>query len=117
MTATQQTLTCEKCQGHMIRNKIPRFGVLIQILGVVLVLPALGGMAFGVLAAVGAIGGAAASGDPSNAAAAGLAAAMGLGMTVLAFAISLPVLIAGAILIMRRKVWQCGSCDFVFERA
>lgn len=101
----------------MIRDKVPRFGVLVQILGVLMLLPAFAGMLIGVLLAVGAIGGAAVSGDSQAAAGAGIAAFMGMGMTVMAFAVSLPVLIAGAILVLRRKVWRCGGCDFMFERA
>jgi hypothetical protein len=47
----------------------------------------------------------------------GMAAIFGGGLLVVAFLITIPGQIIGFLLILRKKVWKCGHCGYVFERA
>lgn len=47
----------------------------------------------------------------------GMFAAVGTAVVVLIYVISIPALIVGFVLILRRKVWKCGGCGYIFDRA
>ena len=47
----------------------------------------------------------------------GVAATIGGGLMLVMFIITIPGQIIGFLLILRKKVWKCGQCGYVFERA
>ena len=47
----------------------------------------------------------------------GLAALFGGGLVIIMFAIAIPGLIVGFLLILRKKVWRCQACGYIFDRA
>ncbi len=46
-----------------------------------------------------------------------MVAGMGITMVIVGYIIGIPTFIVGLVLILRKKVWQCRQCGFVFERA
>ena len=46
-----------------------------------------------------------------------MAAGMGIMMNVAIYATSIPALIMGFVLLMKKKVWRCNGCGYLFERA
>src|SRR5579859_5875552 len=104
-------LTCEKCAGQMEATKINRFDGCLVALGYCLVIPSLLGL-IGVLFVTGAAMHAPDT-KPDEAAS---VAVVGAGFLVVCFVIALPLLIIGCILTLKKKVWRCRSCKYVFER-
>jgi hypothetical protein len=47
----------------------------------------------------------------------GFAALFGGGLVIIMFVIAIPGLIIGFVLILRKKVWKCQTCGYIFERA
>ncbi|MFZ2958007.1 MAG: hypothetical protein WA705_14060 [Candidatus Ozemobacteraceae bacterium] len=47
----------------------------------------------------------------------GIIAATGGAMTVAAFMVGLPAFIVGFLLLLKRSVWRCPSCGYIFDRA
>jgi hypothetical protein len=45
------------------------------------------------------------------------AAGVGMGVVVLIYLFSIPAFVLGLVLILRKKVWRCSNCGYVFERA
>jgi hypothetical protein len=96
----------------MHATKINRFDGCLVALGYCLVVPAMLGL-IGILVITGAAMHAPVSkGDDPTA-----VAMVGTGMLVASFLIALPFLIVGCILTLKKKVWRCRACGFVFERS
>jgi len=57
------------------------------------------------------------SGTAASTAGTAIASGIGLGAAAIAGAVSLPLLLVGALLLLRRSVWRCEACGFVFDRA
>ena len=47
----------------------------------------------------------------------GIAAVFGGGFVLVMLALSIPGMIVGGILILRKKVWKCPACGYIFDRA
>jgi hypothetical protein len=47
----------------------------------------------------------------------GFAALFGGGLVIIMFVIAIPGLIVGFVLILRKKVWRCQMCGYIFDRA
>jgi hypothetical protein len=61
------------------------------------------------------------AGDVGRKAGGALATGITAGASLLSFAIAavigVPLLIVGLLLTLRRNVWQCGDCSYIFDRA
>ena len=47
----------------------------------------------------------------------GAAGMLGGAFVLIPVAICIPIFIVGMLLVLRRKVWRCGHCGFIFDRA
>lgn len=108
-------LVCEKCGGPMSQRRVYRLGGWLVGIGYLILAVSL--LVFG-LACLLFLGGATAVSAAGRAdePGAGLAFVLGTGGAFLMFLASAPGLIVGLLLVLRRKVWRCGGCGYLFER-
>lgn len=109
-------LTCEKCHAPGMRaTRIPRFSGVARVLGFLCMIPSALGMllvsSYWLIAVAQTAGRADVS--VANMAVGGL----GFAIVILTFFLGVPSFLIGYLLISRKKVWRCGLCDFVFDRA
>ena len=116
-------LDCNACKtlSVMVSTKIPKFGVVVRVIGVLLLIPSFLGLAFAALvlvstAAAGSAGASSASTDAAQAGAA-IAFVIGFGFSLFVGAVSLISGLLGWLLLLNRKVYKCLRCGFVFDRA
>ncbi|GAB4261829.1 MAG: hypothetical protein Kow0092_11650 [Deferrisomatales bacterium] len=115
-----EALPCRACGGTMERDRLARFPWIVRLIGYLILLPSLLGVAMGLLFALTTCQAALeasrqAATDAPTAAALGAAAGQGL-----AAAVWIPSLVGGLLgwlLLLRRRVWRCTRCGHVIDRA
>ena len=127
----------EKCKsGGIDATKIPRFSGCLVAIGYTLLITSILGIlitTFMAVAGTSATGTAAVEGVEQAKARAveqlreipvvgtalggTMAAGIGSAMVLVVYFISIPALVLGFVLLLKRKVWKCNSCGSFFERA
>ena len=92
--------------------KIPRFNLVLRLVGFILLVPSFIGFAVAALMIVASVS--------SPAGVGGAASAMGLmvgfGLAIIICVISLVMGLIGWILVWNRKVWKCSRCGYYVNR-
>jgi hypothetical protein len=116
-------MTCEKCQqGEMEPRWIWRLSGVAAFLGVIVLLVGLVGLALGGIMSATACASAAATlndrnlDETSRAIAGGVGSTMGAGMMVATVGGSIPLLVGGVLLTLKRHVWRCANCGYFYDR-
>ncbi|MCJ2530727.1 MAG: hypothetical protein LN413_00195 [Candidatus Thermoplasmatota archaeon] len=108
-----EDLSCEKCRvGRMTRAEPRRLSENLASIGSVLVVLACVGIALSTLGVLGL----AVDLHPSPPIER-LLDTLGFAPFIVALGYSVPVLIVGLLLMLKRKVWKCTTCGYVFDRA
>jgi len=120
MTIQLDSTAC-KSSSSMKATKIPKFNAILRLIGYIIVIPSVLGVAISVvmLFTMGQATSEVMTADPSGAAAAGaaLGATVGFGFALFFGAVSLVSGVVGWILLMKKKVFKCLKCGFILDRA
>lgn len=116
-------LDCSACKTtqSMQATKVARFNAILRLIGVVIVIPSLLGIAFSFVtcfatsdAVTRVMAQAQTQADSTGAA---LGAGVGYGISAFIGASSLVGGLVGWLLLLKRKVYRCARCGFVLDRA
>ena len=119
----QIQLDCNACKtaSSMIATKIARFSDIIRAIGVILLIPSFLGFGFAglvflstVMATSDVMSHAQTDGAQAGAA---IGSALGIGFSLFVGVISLVGGLLGWLLLLKRKVYKCLRCGYVFDRA
>lgn len=117
------SLDCQACKqpGTMHKARAARFGAIIRLIGIIIVIPSVLGILLAVLAIVGMgdTNTMMMAADMTDAERAGTALGMGIGygMAIFLAATSLVSGLVGWLLLSARKVYKCEHCGFILDRA
>lgn len=109
-------LDCSACksEGTMGATKVRRFGPVVVLIGYLIVIPSLLGVAAGAIMFFQSMGSSMANAGAH--AGADLGAAMGVGMGFVIAAVSLVAGLIGWLLIGKKKVYKCARCGYIINR-
>ena len=116
-------LDCNACKtdGTMKPTKVARFNTILRVIGYVIVLPSLLGVAFAFTTCFATADAAnevmAQAQSGAETAGATIGAGIGYGIALFIGASSLVGGIIGWLLLLKRKVFRCMQCGFILERA
>ena len=107
-------LDCGQCRGQqsMAPVKIPRFNLVLRLVGVILLVPSFIGFAVAALMIVASLSSPAVGGGPASA----MGLMVGFGLALIICVISLVMGLIGWILVWNRKVWKCSRCGYYVNR-
>ena len=116
-------LDCSACKSlsSMVATKVARFGGVVRVIGVILLIPSFIGLAIAALFFISTLIATAnvmptAQSEPEQAGAA-IGFAIGFGFSVFIGVCSLVGGLLGWLLLLNRKVYRCLHCGFIIERA
>ena len=108
----EQGLSCEKCRvGCMVRTEFHRLSGSLVLVGYFLVLLVIFGA---VLSAAGSL--VIPSGAKATQSLAPVFERLGIAALLGNLAYAIPMLVVGLLLVLKRKVWKCTTCGYVFDR-
>jgi hypothetical protein len=107
-------LDCGQCRGQqsMAPVKIPRFNLVLRLVGFILLVPSFLGFAVAALMIVASVSSPAGVGGPASA----MGLMVGFGLAIIICVISLVMGLIGWILVWNRKVWKCSRCGYYVNR-
>ena len=122
MSAVDIRLDCNACKtpSAMIATKIAKFSAIIRVIGGILLVPSVLGIAFALLVFLSTVmSSSVMSTAHSDAEQTGAAIGLGIGFMFSLFigVISLVGGLLGWLLLLNRKVYRCMRCGFVIDRA
>ena len=114
-------LDCHACktQGGMTKSNVARFSPVVQVIGVLLLIPSFLGIFFGLFSMIMVIASAftapASGADDGTIASVMVVSGIGVGLAFI-----IPSFIGGLLgwlLLMRKKVFKCQRCGFILDRS
>lgn len=120
---TAMRLDCSACKGKstMVPTSVNRMSPVVVLIGWILVVPSILGIAWAVLCFLSVVGAAGSTYSTSSSAAAEMGTTIGAGIgIILSIGVGIASLVGGLLgylLIMEKKVWRCSVCGFVLDRA
>lgn len=116
-------LDCNACKTDktMKPTKVARFNTILRVIGVVIVVPSLIGVAFAFTTCFATTGAAnevmAQAQSDAETAGAAIGASIGYGLALFIGGGSLVSGLVGWLLLLKRKVFRCMQCGYILERA